>query len=90
MRYPSFYVVFSLVQLRALSKYHDHFANVGKMVELKWAVVRSSGQLRAYYWRQKKGHCISMLLTDAINEWFSTKYPDLVGTISENGGTNDG
>ena len=37
-----------------------------------------------------KGHCIAMLLTDAIYEWYSSNYPELTGTVLENGGTEDG
>lgn len=37
-----------------------------------------------------KGHCVNLLLTEAIYEWYRMNYPDLDDIISENGGTNDG
>lgn len=46
--------------------------------------------LRKVMYLFPKGHCIAMLLTDAIYEWFSTNYPDSVGANCGNGGAHDG
>lgn len=58
------------------------------MVDLDFIVVLSLGQVAPYYY--DRNSTFVRYLTDAIYEWYSTNYPDLTGTVLENGGTEDG